>query len=171
MSRFFEDIEVGERLTSPRRTLTARDIENYSDLSGDWRGHWSSIFADEAQLDATRLGDDRMTAPEVLVMSQQYGLRPTTEPHEPHTGIVALFEWEEITYRQPLRVGDSFYYEHEVLDKHTGRPGYGTIRTRRTIRNQRDEIVMTIVERTRYRTRAMWEQTQQAASRDQETEQ
>jgi oxepin-CoA hydrolase/3-oxo-5,6-dehydrosuberyl-CoA semialdehyde dehydrogenase len=161
MSRFFEDIEVGEKIRSPRRTLTARDIENYSDFSGDWRGFWASIFSDEAHLDATRFDDDRQTAPAALVMSQQYGLRPTSEPHEPHTGIVALFEWEDIQYVQPLRIGDSFYYEHEVLDKRAGRPGYGTIRTRRTVRNQREEVVMTIVERTRYRTRAMWEEEQQ----------
>ncbi|MBI4494250.1 MAG: hypothetical protein HY690_15800 [Chloroflexi bacterium] len=155
LTKFFDEIEIGEtRPPSRRRTLTERDIENYCDLSGDWVGTWAAMFSDEAHFEATRFTEDRKTAPANLVLSQQYGLSPTSETL---SGIVALYEFEEINYLQPLRVGDTFYYETEVIDKQPRGPEYGVVRTRRVVKNQRGEVVLTMVARARFRTRAAWE--------------
>ena len=33
---YYEDFEIGERLLTPRRTITQTDIVNYARLSGDF---------------------------------------------------------------------------------------------------------------------------------------
>lgn len=163
-SEFFDEIEVGQRRPpSRRRRITTHDIETYCALAGDPFRYWSAAFADVEEFDATRASEDDTVVPGNLLLSLQYGLQRNPQPLN---AILALYVWEDIRYLRPVRAGDTVHVEWEVIEKLPRDPQYGVVRTLRTVRNQRDEVVMTVVERTRHRTRAAWEALKQQAAAD-----
>lgn len=157
---FFEDLRVGDKYPpSRRRVLTQRDIDNWCDYSGDWYGHWAAILSDEQHFIETKWSPDRQTAPALLVVSLQYSLS-----HELAPWRVALYQWEQIEYIRPLRVGDTFYFEAEFIHREPVSEEYGVVKLRRVTKNQRGDTVLTQVDKHRARTRSAWEKLQKSGA-------
>lgn len=128
---YFEDIQVGDRNTTPARTITETDIVNFASLSGDWFPlHTDAEYAAE-----TMYGE--RVAHGMLVLSVVTGLI-TLKP-----GAVQAFHGiDGLRFRRPTRIGDTIHAETEVLEAES-REGSSLVTSGLTVKNQRDETVTT----------------------------
>lgn len=128
---YFEDISVGDRNTTPTRTITETDIVNFASLSGDWFPlHTDAVYAAQ-----TMYGE--RVAHGMLVLSVVTGLI-TLKP-----GAVQAFHGiEGLRFRRPTFIGDTIHAETEVLELES-REGNGLVTSGLTVKNQRDETVTT----------------------------
>lgn len=128
---YFEDIEVGDRNTTPARTITETDIVNFASLSGDW----FPLHTDAGYAAETMYGE--RVAHGMLILSVVTGLI-TLKP-----GAVQAFHGiEGLRFRRPTRIGDTIHAETEVLELES-REGSGLVTSGLTVKNQRDETVTT----------------------------
>lgn len=128
---YFEEIEVGDRNTTPARTITETDVVNFASLSGDWFPlHTDAVYASD-----TLYGE--RVAHGMLVLSIVTGLI-TLKP-----GAVQAFHGiEGLRFRRPTRIGDTIHVETEVLDLESRDKG-GLVTSGLTVKNQREEVVTT----------------------------
>ncbi|MBL0419372.1 MaoC family dehydratase N-terminal domain-containing protein [Ramlibacter sp. AW1] len=134
MANAFDELQVGQRWTSPGRTLTEADLLQACMTSGDWH----PIHADEDYASRTPLGR--------RIFHGTWGLHvavgmatPFPEFGEDVIGALGLSEWR---YLKPLFVGDTVRVEVEIAAKRRTSDGRrGVIERRLTLRNQAGEIV------------------------------
>lgn len=128
---YFEDISVGDRNTTPTRTITETDIVNFASLSGDW----FPLHTDAEYAAQTMYGE--RVAHGMLGLSVVTGLI-TLKP-----GAVQAFHGiEGLRFRRPTFIGDTIHAETEVLELES-REGNGLVTSGLTVKNQRDETVTT----------------------------
>lgn len=128
---YFEDISVGDRNTTPTRTITETDIVNFAALSGDW----FPLHTDAEYAAKTMYGE--RVAHGMLVLSIVTGLI-TLKP-----GAVQAFHGiEGLRFRRPTRLGDTIHAETEVLELES-REKAGLVTSGLTVKNQRGETVTT----------------------------
>ncbi len=131
---YFEDFEVGQRFTTPGRTVTEADIVNFAGVSGDF----NPIHMDAEHAKGTPFGE--RIAHGLLVLAMLTGLRQ-------RMGVMdgTLIAWVEIrNYRflKPVFIGDTIRGETEVVEKReTSRPDRGILVQRVRVLNQRGEVV------------------------------
>jgi 3-hydroxybutyryl-CoA dehydratase len=126
---YFEDISVGDRNTTPTRTITETDIVNFASLSGDW----FPLHTDAEYAAQTMYGE--RVAHGMLGLSVVTGLI-TLKPG----AVQALHGIEGLRFRRPTFIGDTIYAETEVLELES-REGNGLVTSGLTVKNQRDETV------------------------------
>jgi len=106
---YFEEFELGQRVTSPGRTVTEADIVGFAGLSGDF----TSIHTDAVYGASTMFG--QRVAHGLLVMAIASGLSARTGVLE---GTVTAFrdisEWK---FSAPVFIGDTVHAELTVKDK------------------------------------------------------
>ena len=111
-----EDVEVGLRFGTSRRTVTEADVVAFAGISGDFNPlHVDELFAREQ----TPFG--RRIAHGPLVLSMSYGLRSVRDDWQ----ILALIACER-TFKAPVFPGDTVWGEYEVLDARPSRSRAGT---------------------------------------------
>jgi acyl dehydratase len=125
--RYFDDLVVGEILTTPGRTITEADVVRYAGISGDHEG-----------LDFSRREPGqppRVPDPLVVVVTSGLGFRlPVPQPQ-----ILAfmVFEWRCMA---PVRVGDTIHCRIRISGKRPLKEG-GVVVEQRELVNQRGEVV------------------------------
>ena len=113
MPMYFEDFEVGQRFTTPARTVTEADVVNFAGVSGDY----NPIHTDAEFAKSTPFG--QRIAHGLLVLSMLTGLRQRT----------GHFEGTVIAWL-------------EILEKReTSKPDRGILVQRVRVYNQRGEVV------------------------------
>ena len=125
--RYFEDIEVGEVIETPARTITEADVRAFAAISGD-----------HGALDRSRGAPGvPPTVPEILVpmFTSGFGLRVPTP--QPQVLAFMVFDWRSIA---PVRVGDTLRCRISVMAKRAMKDG-GVLVEKREMINQRDEVV------------------------------
>lgn len=137
-NRYLEDLAPGERWVSGAVTLTEDDIIQFgraydpqpmhTDPETAARGPFGGIIASGWHLTALVM--------RLSVASRSFGGTPIV-------GAGA----DELRWLQPVRPGDTLTLERviEQVEPPTRSGGRGTVRTRMTVRNQRDEKVMTML--------------------------
>ena len=95
---WFDDLEAGTRIESPRRTVTEADIVAFAGLSGDY----NPLHTDETH--ARRTAFRGRIAHGLLIQSIGSGLVNQTGAF--HGTIAALAEMT-IRYKAPVRAGDT----------------------------------------------------------------
>ncbi len=132
---YFEEFEIGQRVTTPTRTVTETDIVNFAGLSGDF----NLIHTDAVYAQSTPSG--RRIAHGLLILSIASGLAT-------RTGIIegTVLVWRDITrwkFIQPVFIGDTIRVELEVTGtKPFPRLGGGMVDLELRVQNQDDEVVM-----------------------------
>ena len=130
--RFFEDIAVGEEYESPGRTVTEADIVLFSGLSGDY-----NVLHTDAEFMKRSIFGERI-AHGLLGLAIQAGLF-TRATQAYATLAFAGLRWK---FKGPIKIGDTIRLRAKVLGKReTSKPDRGVITLRRTVLNQRDEVV------------------------------
>ena len=131
---YFEDFEVGQRFTTPARTVTEADVVNFAGVSGDY----NPIHTDLEFAKTTPFG--QRIAHGLLVLSMLTGLRQRAGQFE--GTIIAWLEIRKYAFLKPVFIGDTVRGESEVLEKReTSKPDRGILVQRVRVYNQRDELV------------------------------
>jgi 3-hydroxybutyryl-CoA dehydratase len=128
-----EEIEIGSRFQTSRRTVTESDIATFAGVSGDFNPlHVDEIFAREE----TPFGGRIAHGP--LVLGISYGLRSVRDDWK----ILALASCER-SFRAPVFPGDTVWGVYEVLDSKASRsrPGVGFVTLGVRILSDRDQVV------------------------------
>ena len=132
---YFEEFELGQRITSPARTITEADVVAFAGLSGDF----NSIHTDAEYVKDTAFG--QRVAHGLLIVSIVSGLAVRTGIIE--GTVLAFREIKNWKFSQPVFIGDTIHVILEVTGKKAmPRLGGGSIHLSLDVRNQDDKTVM-----------------------------
>jgi acyl dehydratase len=136
MALLFEDIEVGFRFETPRRTVTEADLTAFAGVSGDFNPlHTDAVYA------ARSIYGERI-AHGALVLSIATGLRQRVGLFDGTLmGLVEIRTWR---FRAPVRIGDTVRVVNEVVElRETSKPDRGLMVQRVDVVNQNETTVAT----------------------------
>jgi oxepin-CoA hydrolase/3-oxo-5,6-dehydrosuberyl-CoA semialdehyde dehydrogenase len=136
--RFFDDIRIGESLTTHRRTVTEADVVNFAGVSGDFfYAHMDDVAAKESLF-------ERRVAHGYFVLSAAAGLFV-----DPAPGPVMLnYGLEGLRFTQPVYPGDTIRAiltckQKAAKDVPADQPPQGVVHWDVEVRNQKDELCAT----------------------------
>jgi acyl dehydratase len=132
---YFEEFEVGQRFTTPGRTITEGDIVRFAGLSGDYNQiHTNAEFSAK-----TPFG--QRVAHGLLVTSIASGLVDRSGLIE--GTVIAFREISNWKFVKPVFIGDTVFVESEVIQtKALRRVGGGAVDIELSVKNQEGEVVM-----------------------------
>jgi acyl dehydratase len=130
----FEDVEVGFRFETPRRTVTEADLVAFAGVSGDFNPlHTDAVFAA-----ATMYGE--RIAHGALVLSLATGLRQRVGLFD--GTLMGLLEIRSWRFLAPVRIGDTIRVRNEVSElRPTSKPDRGVMVQRVEVVNQDEAVV------------------------------
>lgn len=130
---YFDDLKIGEKFTSPSRTLGDGHFLFFAGLTGD--NH--PIHYDDEYARATRFG--ARVAHGLLVMSMT-ALGASALSHRLEASMIAFVE-QGCRFLRPMLIGDTVHPEFEVtaLDR---KGQQGLVRLAVRIKNQRGEVAL-----------------------------
>ena len=132
---FFEEFQIGLKLTTPARTITETDVVNFAGISGDY----TSIHTDAEYSKTTPFG--QRVAYGLLVLSVVTGLAARSGFLE--GTVLAFREINQWKFSSPVFIGDTVHAEFEVEEtKPLPRLGGGAVILMVRVFNQEDQIVM-----------------------------
>ena len=136
---YFDELEVGRELTSPRRTVTEADIVFFTCLTG----LLNPLFTDD--LFAKEQGFGTRVAPGPLIVSFAIGLTDELV----YRTVSALLGIDKVRFISPVRPGDTIWVKTTVLDKResASQPDRGPATMKHEVQNHKGETVCTL-ERT-----------------------
>jgi acyl dehydratase len=117
---YFEDMTVGTRWVSPRRTITEADVSSFAGLSGDFNPlHVDSVFAEAGPFGAR-------VAHGALVFSIATGLRQQMPIFR--GSLRALLELRSWRFLGPVHIGDTVTVISTVASaRETSKPDQGIV--------------------------------------------
>lgn len=136
--KYFEDMQVGDKSVSMGRTVTEADIVNFAGLSGDY-----NTLHTDAEYAKSSIAGQRI-AHGLLPLIVSSGLYTRTAYNlamlETLTALTELRSWK---FKKPVVIGDTIRVEAELIEKIDSKPesANGKVIFRRTIYNQRDEVI------------------------------
>lgn len=136
--RYFEDIQVGDKVVSVGRTITEADIVNFAGLSGDYNTlHTDAEFAKNS-IAGERIAHGML--PYVIASGLFTRTAYNLSIMEALTAFTEIKSWK---FKKTVLIGDTIRVEAEIIDKIDTRPdsNSGKVIMKRKILNQRDEIV------------------------------
>jgi acyl dehydratase len=131
---YFEDMPVGTRWVSPRRTITEADVSSFAGLSGDFNPlHVDSVFAERGPF-------GRRVAHGALVFSIATGLRQQMPVFR--GSLRAMLELRSWRFLAPVHIGDTLAVITTVASaRETSKPDQGLVVQQVDVVNQRGEAV------------------------------
>ena len=134
----FDELRIGERLLTARRTITEADIVNFGGLSGDYfYAHMDKIAAAES------LFGERV-AHGYFIVSAAAGLFVDAAPGP----VIANYGMDNLRFVEPVKIGDTIQVELTCKQKtpkplrHEQKP-HGVVVWDIKVKNQRNELVAT----------------------------
>jgi acyl dehydratase len=135
----FEDFMVGDTMVTRGRTVDIGDLSVFAGLTGD---HYP-LHTDEEFAKATRFGTRIAHGP--LTFAIAVGLVGASGFYG--DAIVALVEIREMRALKPVTPGDTLRVHASVVEANAAtNPKYGNLLVKYSVRNQRDEEVMTFLQ-------------------------
>jgi len=130
---YFEDVEVGFRFETPRRTVTEADLVAFADVSGDFNPlHMDADFA------ADSIYGERI-AHGALVLSLATGLRQRVGLFD--GTLMGLLEIRRWRFEAPVLIGDTIRVANEVTElRPTSKPDRGIMVQRVDVLKQGDTV-------------------------------
>ena len=146
--KYFEELNVGDALVTPRRTVTEADIVNFAGISGDFfYAHMDDIAARDSIF-------EKRVAHGYFVLSAAAGLFVDPAPGP----VLANYGLETLRFVKPVYPGDTIQATLTVKqktwkEKKEGQVPQGVVAWDVEVKNQNDEIVavytiLTLVRRT-----------------------
>ena len=133
MGNYYEEIDIGRRFETPRRTVIDADIGTFAGLTADFNPlHMDELFAAESDFKG-RITHGPMIVGMAFGLASRAGLMDGT--------VLGLLDiaWK---FMQPVRPGDTISAVVTVLDKRlTKKPDRGVVTLQLDVLNQRGEIV------------------------------
>ena len=135
---WYEDVHPGQEWLSPRRTVTEADVVNFAGLSGDYNAlHTDAVYAADHPF-------GQRAAHGLLTLAIASGLTTRMPVYRLMDGTRLALTGVTCRWRKPVLIGDTLQVTLSIGEKQLSerRPGTGTVALLRTVRNQRDEVVM-----------------------------
>jgi acyl dehydratase len=129
----FDELELGERFTTPGRTIGEADITGFATLTGDTHPQ----HTDAEWAEASRFGE--RIAHGLLVLSCAAGL----VPFDPDR-VVALRKVGDAVFKAPVKIGDTVHVEGEVTKKRELDDDHGLVECRWKVLNQDAKTVLRV---------------------------
>jgi len=131
---YFDEMTVGTRWVSPRRTITEGDVSTFAGLSGDFNPlHVDSVYAESGPF-------GRRVAHGALVFSIATGLRQQMPIFR--GSLRALLELRSWRFLAPVHIGDTVTVVTTVASaRETSRPDQGIVVQQIDVVNQRGDAV------------------------------
>ena len=133
MGHYYEELEIGRRFETPRRTVIDADIGTFAGLTADFNPlHMDELFAAESDFKG-RITHGPMIVGMAFGLASRAGLMDGT--------VLGLLDiaWK---FMQPVRPGDTISAVVTVLDKRlTKKPDRGVVTLQLDVLNQRGETV------------------------------
>jgi acyl dehydratase len=130
---YFDDIAIGARFDTPARVVSARDIAQFCDASGDHH----PIHSDPVYAATTEFGQVIAHGPFGIAMA--IGLFGTIDAFRDTA--VLMTSIEQWTFRAPIFAGDAIRMTMEIVDKSLSRSGRGLVRRKFRLLNGKDVVV------------------------------
>ncbi len=133
--QYFEEFEVGQKVTTVGRTVAESDIFTFAGLSGDFNQiHTDAAFSSEAPF-------GQRVAHGLLGLSIASGLIMRTGVLE--GTVIAFREINNWKFINPIFIGDTIHVETEVAEtKALPRIGGGAVEIKLDVKKQNGETVM-----------------------------
>ena len=134
--KYFEELEVGDALVTPRRTVTEADIVNFAGISGDFfYAHMDDIAARDSIF-------ERRVAHGYFVLSAAAGLFVDAAPGP----VLANYGLESLRFVKPVYPGDTIQAtltckQKTAKENREGQVPQGVVAWDVEVKNQRDELV------------------------------
>jgi len=135
---YYEDFEVGERRTTPARTITESDITNFAGLTGDWH----PLHTDAPSAAEGPFGERIAHGMLVLSIGSALAFRLGQYEVLPKS-FIAFYGMEDVRFTGPVKIGDTIHLEMEIAELETKDQERGIVTTRNEILNQHDQVVCT----------------------------
>ncbi len=135
---WYEDLQPGQEWRSPRRTVTEADVVNFAGLSGDYNAlHTDAVYATDHPF-------GQRAAHGLLTLAIASGLTTRMPVYRLMDGTRLALTEVNCRWRKPVLIGDTLQVTLSIGAKQPSerRPGTGTVSLLRTVRNQRDEVVL-----------------------------
>lgn len=138
MPRYLEDFTMGETWTSNPLEVTEDEILAFGRLYDPQPMH-----TDPAKATESRFGGVIASGWQVASLSMRLFIESGGHRGTPAVGLGV----DELRWRRPVRPGDRLTVTREVVgaERSKSRPQFGTLRTKITMTNQNDEVVMSMV--------------------------
>lgn len=128
---YFEDVKLGDRWISPTRTVTASDVTNFAQLTGDLNPlHLDAEYAKESPF-------RRPIAHGLLGLSFVAGLG-SESPRVETVAFLGVSDWR---FLKPVYFGDRVHVVTEIVEIEAQGRKRGRVVWRRSLVNQRGETV------------------------------
>jgi acyl dehydratase len=139
MPRYLQDLEIGETWTSGPIRVTLEDIIGFAGQYDPQPMHTDPETAARSRFGTLIASGLHVVALAMRAFIQSGGYGGDT----PAIGLGV----DELRWRKPVRPGDVLTVKREViaLDRSKSRPGVGTVRTRVTVTNQDEDVVLSMV--------------------------
>ena len=132
---YFEEFELGQRMSTVGRTITEADVVNFAGVSADFNSiHTDIAYASESFF-------EQRVAHGLLVLSVASGLAMRSGLME--GTVIAWRDIKDWRFSQPVFIGDTVHVDLEVQEtKAMPRLGGGQVNMSVKILNQDDQVVM-----------------------------
>ena len=132
---YFEEFEIGQRMSTAGRTITEADVVNFAGVSGDYNLiHTNIVYSADSFY-------EQRVAHGLLVLSVASGLAMRTGLME--GTVIAWRDIRDWRFSQPVFIGDTVHVELEVVEtKPIPRLGGGQVNLGVKIFNQDGKTVM-----------------------------
>jgi acyl dehydratase len=133
VGRFYEDFRVGEKFTTPARTITEADVSLFAGLSGDY----NPVHTDAEYAKTTAFGQRVAHGP--LGIALVSGLLSRLGIFDGTAAASLGIDWK---FRGPILIGDTLHVEMSVNSmRETRDPSRGIIVRDVQLVNQKGEVV------------------------------
>ncbi|HEX2847758.1 MAG TPA: phenylacetic acid degradation bifunctional protein PaaZ [Chitinophagaceae bacterium] len=106
--KYYEELQVGDQLITPKRLITAEDIDRFADLSGD------HFYAHLRETDFTGTMFERQVAHGYFIMSAAAGLFVDSYEKNP---VLLNYGIDELRFTKPVYPGASVYVRFTCKEK------------------------------------------------------
>ena len=147
--RYFDDIQVGDRMVLGSHTFTAEDIKAFAARYDPQAFHMDEAAAARSHFGAL-CASGWHTVAAWMNLRVQYGRHEDAERAARGEVIAKLGPspgFRELKWLKPVYVGDTISYASEVVEKRVtkSRPGWGIVFARNTGTNQKGELVLSFI--------------------------
>lgn len=106
--KYFEELEIGDQIITPKRLITAEDINQFADISGD------HFYAHIAETDFKGTMFERQVAHGYLIMSIAAGLFVSSYQKNP---VLLNYGIDELRFTKPVYPGTEIYVRFTCKEK------------------------------------------------------
>jgi acyl dehydratase len=147
--RYFDDINVGDRMELGSHTFTADDIKSFAGQYDPQAFHLDEAAAAQSHFGAL-CASGWHTIAVWMRLRVLYGRREDAERAARGEVIARLGPspgFRELRWLRPVYAGDTIAYRSEIAEKRASqsRPGWGLVFARNTGTNQKGELIMSFL--------------------------